>query len=65
MTNGYLPKKALVALLVCGAASAGGLHEEPITASELAASLGVKVRKLLFTFDTPVYVKAEQVVRST
>lgn len=53
---------AFLALLVRTAALAGGVRDEQITAQELAASLGVNTRKIVFSFDSPVYARAELVV---
>lgn len=53
---------AFLALLVRAAALAGGVREEQITAQELAASLEITTRKIVFTFDSPVYARAEIVV---
>jgi hypothetical protein len=40
-------------------APAGSVHEDQITAQELAAALDINTRKIVFTFDTPVFAKAD------
>jgi hypothetical protein len=39
--------------------TAASLREDQITAQELAEELGFSTRKLIFTFDAPVYAKAD------
>jgi hypothetical protein len=58
----YRTLRVSLSLLVHGAALAGGVREEQITAQELAASLEITTRKIVFTFDSPVYARAEIVI---
>lgn len=40
-------------------ASAGSFREDQVTTQELAAALDIDTRKIVFTFETPVYAKAD------
>jgi hypothetical protein len=49
----------LVSLAFNLSATAVSLREDQITAQELAEELGFSIRKLIFTFDAPVYARAD------
>lgn len=61
----FIMLAAILTLVVRETASAGGVRHEQITADELAASLDIKFQKIVFTFDSPVYARAELVVMLT
>ena len=49
----------LVSLAFNLSGTAASLREEQITAQELADELGLSTRKVIFTFDAPVYARAD------
>jgi len=49
----------LISLITQMSASAASFREDQITAQELANELGFKTRKVIFTFDVPVYARAD------
>lgn len=49
----------LVSLAFNLSVTAASFHEDQITAQELAEELGFHTRKVIFTFDAPVYARAD------
>jgi hypothetical protein len=54
-----LARSVIFAVLTQIPALGGSVREDQITAQELAAELGLNTRKIIFTFDEPVYARAD------